>query len=106
MIKKVDGLKQRILIIGCLLLLMMNCVQVTADVAPSLASESAVLLDVATGQILYEKNMHSIRYPASITKIMTGLLLLESERMDETMTMSHEAVFSVPRGAAACCFRC
>lgn len=100
MIKKLESLKQRVSVICILILLVMNSVQVKAEGTPSLTSECAILLDVATGQILYEKNMHLVRNPASITKIMTGLLLLESGRIDESITMSYDAVFSVPRGAA------
>lgn len=41
-------------------------------------AKSALLMDVATGKILYEKNIHEKLAPASITKIMTMLLTMEA----------------------------
>ena len=53
--------------------------------------ESAILMEVSTGTILYEKNMHDIHYPASITKIMTALLAIENCEVDEIVTVPPEA---------------
>ncbi|MGI6098004.1 MAG: D-alanyl-D-alanine carboxypeptidase family protein [Dethiobacteria bacterium] len=43
----------------------------------ALKAEAALLMDTASGTILFEKNMHEPLYPASITKLMTVLLALE-----------------------------
>ncbi len=64
---------------------------------PELASEAAVLMDAETGQILYDKNAYEILYPASITKILTGLLALEHGDPGQTLTVSAQAVSQVPR---------
>ena len=40
--------------------------------------KSAVLMDVATGTVLYEKNAHEALAPASVTKVMTMLLIMEA----------------------------
>ena len=40
--------------------------------------KSAVLMDVATGTVLYEKNAHEPLAPASVTKVMTMLLIMEA----------------------------
>lgn len=64
---------------------------------PELASEAAVLMDAETGQILYDKNAYEILYPASITKILTGLLALEYGDPGQTLTVSAQAVSQVPR---------
>ena len=54
--------------------------------APSVTAESVLLADLDSGNILYEKNMHTRRSPASLTKIMTGLLAVEAvERGDISM---------------------
>ncbi len=71
-----------------------------ASSTPQLVSESAVLMDAKTGQILYEKNMHTQLYPASITKILTILLGLEHGQLQDTVIMSREAVFSILRGSS------
>ena len=73
---------------------------IPVELAPSLQSESAVLMDADSGQILYSKNMDEILYPASITKIMTGLLALEKGKLTDVLTMSNRAVFSVERGSS------
>ena len=60
---------------------------------PSIESASAVVMEVNTGTILYEKNSQEKKYPASITKIMTTLLALENSSLDETVTFSKNAVY-------------
>lgn len=60
---------------------------------PQVAGESAVVMDVSTGTVLYEKNSRQQYYPASITKIMTTLLAIENSKMDEVVTFSHDAVY-------------
>ena len=42
------------------------------------AGKSALLMDVATGKILYESNAHEPLAPASVTKVMTMLLIMEA----------------------------
>lgn len=71
-----------------------------ASPTPQLVSEAAVLMDAKTGQILYEKNMHTQLYPASITKILTVLLGLEKGQLQDKVTMSRLAVFSILRGSS------
>lgn len=55
---------------------------------PDTYGEVAVLMDADTGAILYNKGMHELRYPASITKIMTCMLALEHCTMDELVTFT------------------
>lgn len=64
----------------------------------SIAGESGIVIEVSTGTILYEKNMHDIHYPASITKIMTALLAIENCEMDEIVTVPPEAVYMEDKG--------
>ena len=59
-------------------------------------AKSAVLMDAATGTVLYEKNAHEALAPASVTKIMTMLLIMEaidagSLGYDDTVTASEAA---------------
>ncbi|MBR3848370.1 MAG: D-alanyl-D-alanine carboxypeptidase [Oscillospiraceae bacterium] len=72
----------------------------TASAAPSLISESAVLMDAETGQVLYDKNMHVQKHPASITKIATVICGLENGSLTDKITMSENAVFSVSRNSS------
>ena len=66
-----------------------------ADVS-YIKSETAVLMEANTGAVLYNKNMDRKMYPASITKIMTGLLALENCTLDEMMTASFGSVHNLP----------
>ena len=66
----------------------------------SLTAESAILMDATTGKILYEKNSRTKQYPASITKLMTILLALEHGSLEDEITFSHDAVFSIEPGSA------
>ena len=51
---------------------------VTAEGALTLSAPSAVLMEKETGAVLYEKNAREPGFPASITKIMTMLLIIEA----------------------------
>ena len=70
---------------------------VGASAAPAeVAAKSAVLMDAATGQVLFEQNSHEMLAPASVTKVMTMLLIMEaidSGRIgwDDTVTASETA---------------
>ncbi len=54
--------------------------------APAIEGTSAILMDAKSGEILYEKNAYEKRDPASIAKIMTCLVVLESMELDEKVT--------------------
>ena len=53
-----------------------SALESTADLAPN--SKSAILLDATTGTILYKKNEHEKLAPASMTKVMSMLLIMEA----------------------------
>ncbi|MCM1173451.1 MAG: D-alanyl-D-alanine carboxypeptidase [Blautia sp.] len=63
---------------------------------PQTTAQAAILMDANTGIILYAKNIHEKLYPASTTKILTSLLAMENGNLDDMVSFSHEAVFSVP----------
>ena len=58
----------------------------------ALWSDKAILIDLDTGVALYEKNADAQDYPASTTKIMTAMLVLENASMDDVVTFSADAV--------------
>lgn len=63
--------------------------------APEVQSASAIVMEADTGAILYEKDIHSQHYPASITKIMTTLLALENGSMSDVVTFSYDSVHKI-----------
>ncbi|MEE1517957.1 MAG: D-alanyl-D-alanine carboxypeptidase family protein [Lachnospiraceae bacterium] len=68
---------------------------------PEILSQSAIVVDMKTGYTILEKNIKDKLYPASITKIMTAILTLENAKMDEVITFTSEAVFSIEEGSSA-----
>ena len=76
---------------------------ITAETQTSdltLAAETAVLMDAASGEVLYAKNADQKMYPASITKLMTILLALEHGKLTDEITFSHDAVYNIEPGSA------
>lgn len=68
---------------------------------PEIEAEGAVLMDGATGKVLYGKNQDQQFFPASITKVMTALLVLENCRLDDTVTFSSSATTNLESGAVS-----
>lgn len=67
---------------------------------PAISAQSAILMDANTGVILYAKNINEKAYPASTTKLMTCLIAAENCTLNEMITFSHDAVFSIERGSS------
>ncbi|MDI6632449.1 MAG: D-alanyl-D-alanine carboxypeptidase family protein [Bacillota bacterium] len=59
---------------------------------PVVVARTAVLMDLKTGQVLYAKEPEERMYPASTTKILTALVVLQNVRLDDCVTASKEAV--------------
>ena len=64
---------------------------------PSVYAEAAIVMEASTGLILYEKNIHEPHYPASITKILSALLVIENCSPGEVVTFSRDAIFNIER---------
>lgn len=58
----------------------------------SISADGGILMDINSGAVLFEKNSHEAYYPASITKILTALIVIENCGLDETVTFSNTAV--------------
>ena len=54
------------------------------------SARSAILMDLDSNRILYEKNIHEIRSVASISKIMTAVIAIESGKLDDTVVIGDE----------------
>ena len=57
---------------------------------PNITAPHAVLMDYTTGEILLEHNAHQAAYPASTTKVMTALLVLENADLDDVVTIKED----------------
>ena len=62
---------------------------------PAIGAQSAILMDANTGAILYAKNIHEQLYPASITKLLSTYVALQECELDEMVTFSEDAVYSI-----------
>lgn len=60
--------------------------------ALSLSCRSCILMDMDSGRVLYEKDANNPRLIASITKIMTSIIAIESGRLEETVTVGEEVL--------------
>ena len=68
--------------------------------APPIYAESALVMDANTGTILYAKNIHNKKYPASITKIMTALIAIENSNLNERVVFSDHAIWGIERNSS------
>lgn len=69
--------------------------EVSAEGGPAIQAPSAILMEASTGQVIYEKDADEKRSPASITKIMTLILIFDAldsgkiKLTDEVVTSAH-----------------
>lgn len=62
---------------------------------PEIASDTGILMEAQTGTVVYAKGADELRYPASITKLMTLLLAVENSSLDERVTFTETGVRDV-----------
>lgn len=62
-------------------------------------AEAGIVMDVDSGAVLFGQNIHVAYPPASITKILTALLVLENSSLEESVTFSRNAVYDVEEGS-------
>lgn len=67
----------------------------------SISAEGGILMDADSGAVLYGKNIHTAYFPASITKILTALIVIENCSLDEIVTFSYNAVHNVEAGSSS-----
>ena len=58
-------------------------------------AQTALLMDMSSGRVLYSKNLDERVYPASTTKMMTGILALEMGNMSDSVTATYDALKSI-----------
>lgn len=74
-----------------------------ADV--SVESDTAILFDVDQNIAIFEKESNKKMHPASITKVMTLLLVCENCQMDETISVSDSILLTLPKDAIIADYR-
>lgn len=94
-------LKQKILFLAIAIILLITPTVVHAE-SPTINSKAAILVEVSTGRILYEKNSTKQLYPASTTKVMTAILVLEKCNLTDMVTVNETALGNLPSGYVTC----
>ena len=59
---------------------------------------AALLMDFNSGKILYEKNIYEKIYPASLTKVLTAIIVLEKCELSDIATVSYNSIMSIQPG--------
>ena len=72
--------------------------QKVLDNVPRIGCKAAYVAEPTTGKIIYEKNAHEKMYPASTTKILTALVVMEKCGLTDTAVVSQNALDLVPEG--------
>jgi D-alanyl-D-alanine carboxypeptidase len=68
----------------------------SASAQPVVGARAAIIMDAATGEVLFEKNADDALPPASTTKVMTAIVALESGRLDDALRVSAYASETAP----------
>ncbi len=62
-------------------------------------AEAGIVIDESNGTVLFGQNIHVAYAPASITKLLTALVVAERVSLDDRVTFSHDAVYNVESGS-------
>jgi len=86
---------KKLIVFSLFLFLVINLKGYALADEPDISAEAAILIDVDTGTILYEKNIHEKMYPASTTKILTGIIAIEKGNLDQKITVDKETPYEI-----------
>lgn len=68
----------------------------------SIKSGAGLLVERSKGKVLFDKNAYEKMYPASTTKILTAIVVLENTKLDDMATVSKNALETIPNGYVTC----
>lgn len=93
-------IRKKIILLLMLLIISIQTISFADEV--SIKSKAAILVEVSTGRILYEKNSIEKMWPASTTKIMTAILVIEKGNLNDMVTVTETAIANIPSGYVTC----
>lgn len=93
-------IRNKVLFILILIIVSMQTISFADEF--SVGSKAAILVEVSTGRIIYEKRSTEKMWPASTTKIMTAILTIEKCNLDDMVTVSESAIGDIPSGYVTC----
>ncbi len=88
-------LRKILIIVACLIAILMTCVQAKE---PEITATSGMVIDCIDGKILYSKNADEKLYPASLTKVLTAILVVEKCGLQDNVTINQSAIDKVESG--------
>lgn len=84
-------------------LMFILCIQIYGFAnEPDIGSEAGLLVETSTGKIIFDKNSTKKMYPASTTKILTGILVIENCNLTDIVTISQASLENIPSGYVTC----
>ncbi len=87
-------MKPKNLILSCITAFVLLTIPQNVNAQIYVSASSAILMEQESGRVIYEKDAHTQRRIASITKIMTAILAIESGKMNDMVKVSENAVRS------------
>lgn len=93
-------IKKKVLFFIMLVIISIQSISFANEI--SINSRAGILVEVSTGRIIYEKRSTEKMWPASTTKIMTAILVLENCNLDDMVTVTETAISNIPSGYVIC----
>lgn len=86
---------KKIIVFSLLLFLVFNFQTHVFANEPDISAEAAILIDADTGTVLFEKNIHQKMFPASTTKILTGIIAIENGNLEQKVVIDKETPYEI-----------
>ena len=79
-------------------LAMSNNIFVYADNSLTVDAKASLVIEGNSGKVIYEDNAQVQNYPASVTKILTAIIVLEKCELNDIVTVTKSAISNIPSG--------
>lgn len=87
-----------IITIICLTIIILSSNIVYAASELSIDAKASLIVELNSGKIIHEENAEDKNYPASVTKILTAILVLENCELNDVATVTRSAISNIPSG--------
>ena len=91
-------MKKTIIAIVFIFVIMSNNIFVYADNSLTVDAKASLVIEGNSGKVIYEDNAQVQNYPASVTKILTAIIVLEKCELNDIVTVSKSAISNIPSG--------
>ena len=91
-------IKKTIIAILFMAIIMSNSIFSYATNEISVDAKASLVVETNSGKIIYEDNAEVQNYPASVTKILTAIIVLEKCELNDIVTVTKSAISNIPSG--------